>query len=75
MGSGPGLSHVSLSVASGALCAFWPGMVVAGAVFDVGVLAVAVLEHRDVIVGLVGEDRLEAARHDRWMRAVPGCGR
>src|ERR1700686_1054138 len=52
------------------LRAFWPGTVVADAVFDVGVLAVAVLEHRDVLVGLVGEYRLEAARHDRWTRAV-----
>ena len=35
-------------------------LVVADAVLDVGVLAVAALEHGDVLVGLVGQDRLEA---------------
>src|SRR4051794_40539611 len=35
-------------------------LVVADAVLDMGVLAVARLDDRDVLVGLVGEDRLEA---------------
>jgi len=38
-----------------------PGVfVVADTVLDPGALAVAAFEHGDVLVGLVGEDRLEA---------------
>src|SRR3954447_22653953 len=35
-------------------------LVVADAVFDVGALAVAALDERDALIGLVGEDGLEA---------------
>ena len=48
---------------------------VTDAVLDVCVLAVAALEHRDVLVGLVGEDRLEAVPvvvGERQLRAGMG---
>jgi len=42
-----------------------PGvLVVADVVFDAGASAVAALDGRDLLVGLVGEDRLEAVPVD-----------
>jgi hypothetical protein len=51
-------------------------LVVADPVLDVGVLTVAALDDRDVLIVLVGEDRLEAVAvvvGERQLRA--GCGR
>ena len=51
-------------------------LVVADTILDVGVLAVAALDDRDVGVGLVSEDRLEAAAvvAGEGTTAHPGAG-
>jgi hypothetical protein len=51
-------------------------LVVADPILDVRVLAVAALRDGDVLIGLVGEDRLEAVAVVVGERQLaPGCGR